>query len=112
MYGIGAAVIGTGFIGPVHVEALRRMGARVVGVLGSSPAKSQTAAAEMGIPKAYANMAELVGDGEAQVVHITTPNRLHFEQASVALRAGKTRKPAPDSPSPITPFITSWLPLR
>ena len=37
---IGAAVLGTGFIGPVHVEGLQRAGVRVTGVLGSSPEKS------------------------------------------------------------------------
>ena len=42
MSAIGVAVAGTGFIGPVHVEALRRLGdVRVKGVLGSSPAKSE-----------------------------------------------------------------------
>ena len=89
MHEMGAAVIGTGFIGPVHVEALRRVGVRVVGVLGSSPAKSRAASGQMGIPKAYASLEELLGDGEVQVVHITTPNRLHYEQASRALKAGK-----------------------
>ena len=33
---VGAAVIGTGFIGTVHVEALRRIGVQVRGVLGST----------------------------------------------------------------------------
>lgn len=37
---IGAAVAGTRFIGPVHVEAIRRLGHRVVGILGSTEAKS------------------------------------------------------------------------
>jgi len=89
MYDIGATVIGTGFIGPVHVEALRRLGVEVVGVLGSSASKSDQAAQQMGIPRAYATLDELLGDDRAQVVHITTPNRLHFEQASRALQAGK-----------------------
>ena len=34
---IGAAVIGSGFIGTVHIEALRRIGVQVRGVLGSTP---------------------------------------------------------------------------
>jgi predicted dehydrogenase len=89
MYTIGAAVIGTGFIGPVHVEALRRLGVEVVGVLGSSPHKSESAAQQMGIPRAYASLDELLSDERAQVVHVTTPNRHHYEQASRALRAGK-----------------------
>jgi len=89
MYDIGAAVIGTGFIGPVHVEALRRLGVEVVGVLGSSPAKSQQAARQLGVPRAYASLDQLLSDERAQVVHVTTPNRHHFEQASRALQAGK-----------------------
>ena len=89
VYNLAAAVIGTGFIGPVHVEALRRLGVEVVGVLGSSPVKSRRAAQQMGIPRAYASLDELLSDQDVQVVHVTTPNQLHFEQASRALRAGK-----------------------
>ena len=89
MYRSRAAVIGTGFIGPVHVEALRRIGIEVVGVLGSGEAKSAQAAERMGIPKAYADLDELLADERVGVVHITTPNRFHFVQASRALRAGK-----------------------
>lgn len=85
----GVAVVGTGFIGPVHIEALRRAGQRVVGILGSNHAKSELAAAALGIPRAYANYAEVLADPAVQSVHITTPNRFHFDQASQALRAGK-----------------------
>jgi predicted dehydrogenase len=73
----------------VHVEALRRLGVQVVGVLGSTPAKSEQAAQNLGIPRGYVSLDELLADERAQVVHITTPNRLHFEQANRALRAGK-----------------------
>jgi predicted dehydrogenase len=86
---LGAALVGTGFIGPVHVEALRRLNRPVVGVLGSSPARSQAAARSLGIPRAYGNFAELLGDPSVQVVHLASPNRLHFEQCRQALAAGK-----------------------
>ena len=89
MYSVGAAVTGTGFIGPVHVEALKRLGVNVVGVLGSSPEKSRLAAEKMGLAKAYGSFEELLADDEVDVVHITTPNRLHFGEASRALGAGK-----------------------
>lgn len=89
MYDLGAAIIGTGFIGPVHVEALRRIGVAVVGVLGSSQTKSQRATQQMGIPRAYASLDELLSDERVQVVHVTSPNRMHFEQAGRALQAGK-----------------------
>jgi predicted dehydrogenase len=72
-----AAVAGTGFIGPVHVEALRRLGVRVKGILGSSPAKSEMAAKTLGLPKAYFSYEEILSDPDVEVVHITTPNRQH-----------------------------------
>ncbi|HEV3383903.1 MAG TPA: Gfo/Idh/MocA family oxidoreductase [Gemmata sp.] len=84
-----AAVAGTGFIGPVHVEAVRRLGHRVVGILGSTAEKSQAAANALGIGKGYASFAELLSDPEVEVVHIATPNRFHGEQCKAALAAGK-----------------------
>lgn len=84
-----AAVIGTGFIGPVHVEALQRAGIRVAGILGSTPEKSRAAADALRLPTAYATLDELLADADVDVVHITSPNRFHFEQTSKALAAGK-----------------------
>lgn len=84
-----AAIIGTGFIGPVHAEALRRLGVTVRGILGSSPEKSRAAASQLGLEVAYADLQQILDDGAVDVVHITTPNRFHFDMASRALRAGK-----------------------
>ncbi len=86
---IGAAVIGTGFIGGVHVEALRRLGVRVAGVLGSSPARGAERAPALGVAKAYADIAELCADPQVEVVHVTSPNKAHFEQVRDLLAAGK-----------------------
>jgi predicted dehydrogenase len=85
----GVAVVGAGFIGPVHIEGLRRAGIRILGILGSTPKKSRLAADRFGIPRAYADYTELLRDPDVTAVHIATPNRLHFEQASAALKAGK-----------------------
>jgi predicted dehydrogenase len=85
----GVAVVGTGFIGPIHVEALQRAGRRVVGILGSSPAKSRQAADALGIEKAYENYEQLLADDAVGSVHLATPNILHFDHASRALAAGK-----------------------
>jgi predicted dehydrogenase len=85
----GTAIVGTGFIGPVHVEALRRLARPAVGVLGSTPEKSRTAAAALQIPRAYASFDELRGDADVHAVHITSPNRHHFEQCRQALTARK-----------------------
>ena len=86
---IGAAVIGTGFIGTVHVEALRRIGVNVLGVLGSSPDRGAARAEALGVPQAYATLDELLGDDRVRVVHVTSPNDLHVSQTEAALRAGK-----------------------
>jgi predicted dehydrogenase len=84
-----AAVVGTGFIGPVHVEALRRLGHRVAGVLGSSPARGRAAADRLGLSRAYDSFDQLLADPAVQVVHLTSPNRLHFDQCRRAIAAGK-----------------------
>ncbi len=83
------AVVGTGFIGPVHVEALRRLGRPVVGVLGSTAEKSRRAAAALGVPRGYDSFEELLADPAVTVVHLASPNRLHFAQCQAALTAGK-----------------------
>jgi len=89
MKSIGVAVAGTGFIGPVHVEALRRAGMNVVGILGSTAQKSRSTAELLNLDAAYTTFDELLNDERVRAVHITTPNRFHFEMASRALRAGK-----------------------
>lgn len=84
-----AAVIGTGFIGPVHVEGLIRAGVQVAGILGSSAEKSRAAARQLRLPQGYESLDELLADESVDVVHITSPNRFHFDQTSACLKAGK-----------------------
>lgn len=86
---IGAAIVGTGFMGWVHLEALRRNGVRVVGVLGSSEAKSAAFANEHGLPRAFNSYEELLDDPAVQVVHIGTPNRFHYGLTKQAIAAGR-----------------------
>jgi predicted dehydrogenase len=84
-----AVVVGTGFIGPVHVEGLRRAGVQVAGIVGSSPDKSLGTATRLGLPRGYASLEDVLADKSVDVVHLTTPNRFHFDQAAAVLRAGK-----------------------
>lgn len=86
---IGAAVIGTGFIGTVHVEALRRIGVQVHGVLGSTPERGALRAEALGVAHAYADLDELLADDRVQVVHVTSPNDLHLPQTRAILEAGR-----------------------
>ena len=86
---IGAAVVGTGFIGVVHVEALRRLGVQVHGVVGSSHERAAARSRDLGLPDAYESFDAMLVDRRVEVVHITSPNHLHYEQAKAVLRAGK-----------------------
>jgi predicted dehydrogenase len=84
-----AAVIGLGFVGRAHVDALRRLAIPIRGAMGSSRERTAIACQSLGIEKVYASLDELVADSSVSVVHICTPNHLHFEQASRLLRARK-----------------------
>jgi predicted dehydrogenase len=87
---IKAAVIGTGFIGPTHIEAVRRLGfAEVVALVGSNQAAADKNAAELGIPKAYDDYREMLRDPEIRVVHNCTPNYVHFQINKDIILAGK-----------------------
>lgn len=86
---LAAAVVGTGFIGLVHVEALRRLGIDVVGVVGSSPQRGTAKAEQHGLPAAYENLDAMLADDRVDVVHIASPNHVHFDQARRCLAAGK-----------------------
>jgi len=83
-----AGVIGTGFIGPVHVEALRRLGVQVV-ALCDLPNSVETAAAKLGIPQTFGDYRQMLRSPEVDVVHITVPNRFHCEMSLAALAARK-----------------------
>jgi predicted dehydrogenase len=84
-----AAVVGTGFIGVVHVDALRRLGIDVLGVVGSTPERARAKAAVAALPDPYESFDAMLADDRVDVVHLTTPNHLHYAQAKATLEAGK-----------------------
>ncbi len=86
---IGAAVIGTGFIGTVHVEQLRRIGVQVRGVMGSTLERGAARARTLGVLRAYGTLDELLDDASVEVVHVTSPNYLHVPQSRQILAAGR-----------------------
>lgn len=85
---VQAAVIGLGFIGKAHIEALRRCGVPIAGVLGSSPESTQREAQALGL-RAYASLDELLGDPQVGSVHQCGPNDIHAVDNLAALAAGK-----------------------
>ncbi|MEI6876555.1 MAG: Gfo/Idh/MocA family oxidoreductase [Spirochaetota bacterium] len=87
---IKAGIIGMGFIGVSHVEAIRRIGfAELVAVADANPALASAKAAEYGIPTCYGTVAELLADPEISVVHNCTPNNQHLEINEKIIRSGK-----------------------
>ncbi len=87
---IKAGVIGTGFIGPAHVEAVRRLGfVEVVALAERDEATAQQKAAQLNIPRAYGDYHALLAEPDVEVVHNCTPNNLHFEVNQAILNAGK-----------------------
>lgn len=84
-----AAVIGTGFIGTVHVEAIRRMGVEVSGVLSGSPESTERGRAKLNLARGYHDLEEILEDSAVDVVHVTSPNSLHYEQVRAILDANK-----------------------
>ncbi len=86
---IKVGVVGTGFIGPAHIEALRRLpNVEVVALCEVTKELATEKAAALGIPRAY-TFDELIQQEDIQSVHICTPNFLHYQQSKAALLAGK-----------------------
>jgi predicted dehydrogenase len=86
---VKAALIGGGFIGPVHAEALRRIGVEIVGLLDISPDRARPQAEKMGVKKVYNDLDDLLADKDVQVVHVASPNSAHYEQAKRVLESGR-----------------------
>ncbi|MFC3414582.1 Gfo/Idh/MocA family protein [Algoriphagus hitonicola] len=86
---INAAIVGTGFIGPAHLEALRRIpNVEVTSLVEVNQELADQKAALLGISNAY-TFDNMLKDESIDVVHICTPNFLHFRQAKAVLEAGK-----------------------
>jgi predicted dehydrogenase len=86
---LNAAIVGLGFVGRAHLEGLRRLGIPVRGVLASTSERGKKMSEALGLPRAYSSLEELAADPSVQVVHLCTPNNLHFQEASQLLRARK-----------------------
>ena len=87
---IKVGIVGSGFIGPAHLEAIRRLGfVEVVALCDSSLEKAQKKARQLNIPHAYGDVASLLTHPGLQVVHNCTPNFLHAEVNRQILQAGK-----------------------
>ena len=95
---IGLGLVGAGFVGPHHVDAVRRLGyVDVVAIAGSSDASAKKKADALGIERSYGSYEALLDDPAVQVVHNTTPNYLHYPVNAAALAL-----------APATGLIPAW----
>jgi predicted dehydrogenase len=84
------AVIGAGFIGRVHLEAIRRLGhVRIAALADPELDKARHLGEEFSIDRVEADFSSILADSSIDVVHVCTPNHLHFSVAMAALEAGK-----------------------
>jgi len=86
---INVAIVGTGFIGPAHLEALRRIPhVEVVALVEVTQELANEKAKQLGIPRAYV-FADMLKQDDIDVVHICTPNFLHYSQAKAVMESEK-----------------------
>ncbi|MGI9584681.1 MAG: Gfo/Idh/MocA family protein [Acidimicrobiia bacterium] len=86
---INVGVVGIGFIGLAHIEALRRIGVNVVGVVGSSPDRARERAELHDLPPVYDSVETMASDPKIDAVHIASPNNVHAEQVVSCIDGGK-----------------------
>jgi predicted dehydrogenase len=86
---INVGIAGTGFIGPAHLEALRRNNVHVIGLAEADAEQALEKAEQLGVEKAYESYEAMLADPNIHVVHLATPNHLHYPHAKAALEAGK-----------------------
>lgn len=86
---IKVGIVGTGFIGPAHVEGLRRNAITVYGLAEVNPEAAREKASQLGIEKSYPSLDAMLSDPQIDVVHLAVPNNLHYSFAKAALLAGK-----------------------
>src|ERR1700752_2121161 len=90
MQKIKTAIVGTGFMGKVHAENVRRLGnVEIAAVVGSRPETARNFAEAFSIPFPTANLSDVLANDEIQAVHICTPNVDHYPMSLAAINAGK-----------------------
>ena len=98
---INVGIIGSGFIGPAHLEALRRLGdVEVVALCDSRLEAAQRKARALNIAHAYDSVEALLAHPGLQVVHNCTPNHLHAQinrqiQKIIAIAPADSRRLIP-----------------
>lgn len=87
---IKTAIIGTGFMGAVHSEGIRRLGnVDIACIAGLTDELAAGFAKSIGVEKSTSDYKTILADPEIQAVHVCTPNALHYPISKEAMEAGK-----------------------
>ena len=87
---VNVAVVGSGFMGAAHIDALRRVpGVQVVAIAALDLPRAQELASQFGIPTVVSDWRALLDRKDVHAVHNCTPNNLHFEVNKALIQAGK-----------------------
>ena len=87
---IKVGVIGTGYIGPIHIGTVNRIaGVKVSAVTDVNRNLAEKTAERFDIEKVFDNYKEMINDPEIDVIHNCTPSKYHYEINSAAIKAGK-----------------------
>jgi predicted dehydrogenase len=85
---LSVLVLGSGFAGEGHVDAFRRAGAEVVGMVSRTQEVVEAVAAKLGIPYAGTDWEQALRDCKPDIVSIATPGGAHYEAVMAALDVG------------------------
>jgi predicted dehydrogenase len=87
---VKTAVIGAGFMGKVHSEAIRRVGhVDIAAVVAANAAEAAAFGQSIGVERTTGDYKEILADPTIEAVHVCTPNALHYPLSKAALEAGK-----------------------
>ncbi|MCL4784495.1 MAG: Gfo/Idh/MocA family oxidoreductase [Bryobacterales bacterium] len=87
---IRTAIIGTGFMGAVHAEGIRRLGnVDIACIAGLNDELASGFARQIGVEKSTSDYKTVLADPTIQAVHVCTPNALHYPISKEAMEAGK-----------------------
>src|SRR5579863_899695 len=90
MKSIRTAIFGTGFMGRVHLEAVRRVEfVDAVAIAGRNADAARRLGAGFAIATIESDYRKILSDPTIDAVHVCTPNAQHFPMAKDAIQAGK-----------------------
>lgn len=83
-----AVIVGAGLMGRWHADAARRAGVSIAGIVDQDVVRARALARRHTNARTGQSLAEFLGDGSVDVVHVCTPGASHEALAYTALEAG------------------------